>query len=107
MHVEIQSAQAHHGAGSTERASRDRIAPKAGKLRGDILLALAAAGNRGLTATEATEVVGRDMAQLYSVAPRLPELVRQGYAFVWGRRGDRQVYVASEAGRAWAKDVAA
>jgi hypothetical protein len=103
VHAFAAGAQAHADAGGTERAARDRIAPKAGQLRGRVLAAVAAAGNEGLTAVEATEALGYNMAQLYSVAPRFAELIRQGYVLVGGRRGDRQFYVATAAGSAWAE----
>lgn len=101
------AAQAHTSAGPTELAARRRIAPVAGKLRGRVLFMLAQFGDEGLTATEATTALGYDLDRLYSVAPRLPELVKDGYAAVAGRRGDRQVYVATTAGLAWASEVAA
>jgi len=99
--------QAHRDAGETETAARDRIAPKVGQLKARVLHALTEAGEQGLTATEATEAIGYTLDRLYSVAPRLPELVRGGYAAVTARRGDRQVYVATAAGIAWAEQVAA
>ena len=34
--------------------------------------------------------------------PRFAELIRDGYVRVGGRRGDRQFYVATAAGLAWA-----
>ena len=103
VHLFTPGAQAHADAGATERAARDRIAPRAGNLRGRVLAAVAAAGENGLTAVEATEVLHYNMAQLYSVAPRFAELIRDGYVRVGGRRGDRQFYVATPAGLAWAE----
>lgn len=97
------TAQAHRDAGATETGARDRVAPVAGKLRGNVLHALVAAGEHGCTAWEATVALGFDLDRLYSIAPRLPELVRDGYARVGGRRGDRQFYVATAAGIAWAE----
>lgn len=47
-------ARAHTGARQTEREARDRIAPRAGTLRGNVLRHVAAAGDNGLTALEAT-----------------------------------------------------
>jgi hypothetical protein len=107
MSVQIPTAQAHADAGPTELAAQRRIAPIAGKLRGRVLAAVAAAGDDGLTAVEATEALHYNMAQLYSVAPRFAELIRDGYVRVGGRRGDRQFYVATEAGTAWAQTESA
>lgn len=100
-------AQAHHAAGSSERAAQRRIAPVAGNIRGRVLLAVVAAGDDGLTAVEATEALHYNMAQLYSVAPRFAELIRDGYVRVGGRRGDRQFYVATEVAHEWATERAA
>ena len=107
MSVQIPTAQAHAAAGSSERAAQRRIAPVAGNLRGRVLAAVAAAGDDGLTAVEATEALHYNMAQLYSVAPRFAELIRDGYVRVGGRRGDRQFYVATDAGIAWARTAVA
>lgn len=103
MNPTATQAQAHADAGSSERSAQRRIAPVAGKLRGRVLAAVAAAGENGLTAVEATEALHYNMAQLYSVAPRFAELIRDGYVRVGGRRGDRQFYVATAAGIAWAE----
>ena len=100
-------AQAHADAGSSERAAQRRIAPIAGKLRSRVLAAVVEAGDNGLTAVEATEALHYNMAQLYSVAPRFAELIRDGYVRVGGRRGDRQFYVATDAGAAWARSAVA
>ena len=107
MSVQIPTAQAHADAGSSERAAQRRIAPVAGHLRGRVLAAVAKAGDDGLTAVEATEALHMNMAQLYSVAPRFAELIRDGYVRVGGRRGDRQFYVATSAGLAWAQSEVA
>ena len=104
-------AQAHADAGPTELAARDRIAPKAGHLRGGVLLLVAWAGDVGLTATEAfanfCEVYGEPKGGLYSVSPRLSELERQGYVRKGDVRDDRVAYVATAAGRSWANGQAA
>lgn len=101
-------AQAHLGAGSTETAAQQRIAPKAGQLRARVLELVAAAGEQGLTATEAyREYVarwGEPRGGLYSLAPRLSELERRGG---WVRktgqvRDHRAAYAATGDGHAWA-----
>lgn len=96
-------APAHRGAGVTERAARDRVAPRAGTLRGRVLRALVAT-ETGLTAVEATSAIGLPTDRLYTVAPRLPELVHDGYAEVVGRRGDRQTYGPTAKGRTWTEE---
>jgi len=107
MSVEIQTAQAHHGAGETETAARDRVAPVAGKLRAQVLMLVADAGEAGLTATEAYELYvvlhGERRGGLYSLAPRLSELERQGWVYKGSVRDDRAAYVATPAGLAWAE----
>ena len=105
--ITAKTAQAHRDAGETETEARDRVAPIAGKLRGDVLAAVVKAGPMGLTALEATIMLDRDARRLYSYAPRFAELVRDGYLMVGGRRGRRQFYVATDAGLAWAAEVAA
>jgi DNA-binding PadR family transcriptional regulator len=100
-------AQAHRGAGSTETAARDRIAPKAGQLRGRVLALVAEAGDDGLTATEAyalyVEAFGEPRGGLYSISPRLSELERAGYAQKGEQvRDRRQAYTATADGIAWA-----
>lgn len=100
-------ARAHTGAGQTEREARDRIAPQAGTLRGRVLTAITERGDDGLTALEATLRLGYSRDRLYSVAPRLSELENDGYVEITGTRRPtpaeprRQVYVATEMGRAW------
>lgn len=101
-------AQAHLGAGRTERAARDRIAPKASQLRGRVLFLVAQAGEQGLTATEAYELYvqafGEPRGGLYSIAPRLSELERSGYLEASAQvRDRRQAYVATADGRTWAE----
>lgn len=109
-------ARAHRGAGRAEREARDRIAPQVGTIRGRVLRMLVAAGDVGLTATEARDLLEAEHGEdrdLYSVAPRLSELVSDGYARQSGsyRRKKpssprREVYVATDAGRAWARQHA-
>lgn len=101
-------AQAHDGAGATELAARDRIAPKAGQIRGRVLLLVAEAGDQGLTATEAYDLYvkafGEPRGGLYSISPRLSELERSGYVIKGLRvRERRSAYVATPAGRTWAE----
>lgn len=113
-------AQAHRGAGVTEREARDRIAPRVGTLRAAVLRLVVDAGPDGLTALEAWELHyespnGVRPTGLYSVAPRLSELESDGYVEVDGARLERvdgveqpgttrrQVYVATDSGRAWAE----
>ena len=101
-------AQAHAEPTPTEQAAQRRIAPHAGKLRGRVLAAVAAAGEDGLTALEVTQVLGYGIEKLYSCAPRLPELERDGYVRKGPVRDDRVAYVATAAGHAWAeREVAA
>lgn len=108
IHLPRQQAQAHDDAGTTELAARDRIAPKAGQLRGRVLYLVAQASDDGLTATEAYELYvqafGEPRGGLYSIAPRLSELERSGYlqasALV---RDRRQAYIATTDGRTWAE----
>lgn len=102
-------AQAHGGAGETEREARDRIAPRAGTLRGRVLAAVVASAD-GLTALEAWRLlVGDSGLGLYSIAPRLSELESDGYVHVTGSRRERedaprrQVYAATRDGQAWAQ----
>lgn len=107
------TAQAHADAGPTELAARNRIAPKAGQLRGRVLRLVVLCGeHRGLTATEAyatyVELWGEPKGGLYSLAPRLSELEREGYVIKGETRDARAAYVATAAGRAWVeREVAA
>lgn len=105
--------QAHRGAGVAEKAARDRIAPQAGTIRGRLLVLLVRSGVRGLTAVEAVvayrEAYG-ETRLLYSIAPRLSELVAEGYAGTTGTRRRvteaspaREAYAATDAGRRWAQ----
>lgn len=101
-------AQAHHHATPTEAAAQQRIALKAGQLRTRVLELVLAAGEDGVTATEAYEAYvdrfGEPRGGLYSLAPRLSELERRG---AWVRksgqvRDRRAAYVATDAAHAWA-----
>jgi hypothetical protein len=108
MTVEIQTAQAHHGAGETERAAQRRASKFAGTLRGRLLAAVAAAGDVGLTVPEALEGLNLPERRRYSVAPRFPELVREGYVRKSAQvREDHVAYVATAAGIEWAETEAA
>jgi polyferredoxin len=97
-------AQAHADAGPTELAARRKAAPVAGKLRGQVLAAVVAAGDFGLTVPEALEGLNLPERKRYSLAPRLPELVRDGYVVksLISRDGFA-AYVATAAGIAWAE----
>ena len=96
-------AQAHADAGPTELAARQRASRFAGTLRGRALAAVAAAGDQGLTVSEALDVLGLPERKRYSLAPRFPELLREGYVTKGAVREDAVSYVATEAGRAWAQ----
>lgn len=98
-------AQAHYGAGDTEVAAQQRIAPKAGLIRARVLQLVTDAGEQGLTAAEAlaryTARYGEPTGGLYSIAPRLSELERRGG---WVRksgtvRARRAAYVATAESR--------
>ena len=98
-------AQAHADAGPTERAARTRAAIRAGSLRGRALVAIAEAGDRGLTIEEAMRVLGIPERRRYGLAPRLSELVHDGYATASRElvRGRSMAYVATAEGDAWAR----
>lgn len=106
-------AQAHADAGPSERAARDRISPIAGQLRARVLDLVVRAGEAGLTATEAYhEYViryGEPRGGLYSISPRLSELERRGgWVEKSGQTRDRRAaYVATDAGRNWARQQSA
>jgi hypothetical protein len=100
-------AQAHADAGPTEQAARQRASRFAGTLRGRALAAVAAAGDRGLTVLEALDALGLPERRRYSLAPRFPELVREGYVTKGAVREDCTAYVATAAGRSWAEGRAA
>lgn len=107
MNPTTPTAQAHADAGTTERAAQKRASLFAGSLRGRALAAITAAGDRGLTVVEALDALGLPERRRYSLAPRLPELLREGYVRKGEVRDDCIAYVATAAGRAWAEDVAA
>lgn len=110
-------AQAHNGAGTAEGEARDRMAPKVGTIRGRVLQMVVAAGDRGMTALETVDAYGVGRLRRYSIAPRLSELVFEGYLVDSGRTrretteegveiigAPRQiVYIATDLGRAWAE----
>ena len=103
VHAFTAGAQAHADAGGTETAARDRIAPKAGKLRGRLLAAVVEAGDDGLTIWEALDALDLPERRRYSLAPRFPELVRDGYLTKTSMvRDDCAAYVATDLGREWA-----
>jgi hypothetical protein len=103
------TAQAHADAGPTELAARRRASRMAGTLRGRVLAAVAAAGDMGLTIAEVLEGLNLPERKRYSAAPRLSELVREGYVEKSDMvREDCVAYVATAAGLAWAeREVAA
>lgn len=104
--------KAHRRAGVAEKAARDRIAPQAGTIRGRLLILLVDSGGLGLTAVEAVaayKTAHGEERWLYSIAPRLSELVADGYAQMTGSRRrttqespSREVYIATDAGARWA-----
>ena len=109
--------RAHKGAGTAEREARDLIAPKVGTIRGRVLQMVVDAGEQGMTALEACDAYPQPRSKLYSIAPRLSELEAEGYVEDSGRTRRevaevgvemigaprRKVYVATDAGRAWAE----
>ncbi len=100
-------AQAHANAGPTELAAAARASIRAGSLRGKALLSVVASGDRGLTVPEALEALRLPERRRYSLAPRFPELLHEGYVRKGEVREDHVAYVATEAGRAWAAREAA
>jgi hypothetical protein len=104
MSVQIPTAQAHADAGPSELAAKRRASRFAGTLRGRILAAVVAAGDMGLTVPEALEGLNLPERKRYSVAPRFPELVHDGYVTKSAQvRESHAAYVATEAGTAWAR----
>jgi hypothetical protein len=102
------TAQAHHGAGPTELAARRRASRFSGTLRGRVLAAVVAAGDLGLTVPEALEGLNLPERRRYSLAPRFPELVREGYVVKSTTSRDGcAAYVATDAGIAWAETAVA
>jgi hypothetical protein len=101
-------AQAHANATPTERAARERVAPVAGKLRGDALLAIVRFGEHGLTVSEALGVLGLPERRRYSLAPRFTELKQDGYVVDHHApaRSGGATFTATEKGRAWAQERA-
>lgn len=102
------TAQAHADATGTELAAQRKASRFAGTLRGKVLAVAAERGDNGVTVLEAVEALGIDECRRYSIAPRLPELVRLGYLTKTSNsRADCAVCVATGAGIAWAAGVAA
>ncbi len=101
-------AQAHREATPTEQAAQRKIAPVAGKIRGNALLAIVAAGDRGLTVTEALAVLDMPERRRYSLAPRFTELKQGGYVVdhVAPARDGGGAFTATGKGRAWARENA-
>lgn len=98
------TAQSHADAGPTELSARQRIAPRAGHLRGRVLAAVVAAGDLGLTVDEAMEGLNLPERRRFSVAPRFSELLREGYVEKSTLVRDKHVaYVSTATGRAWAE----
>lgn len=101
-------AQAHRDAGSTEVDAQRRASRFAGTLRGRLLAALVDAGPRGLTVLEALDVLELPERKRYSLAPRFPELVREGWAVKTDAAFDGcAIYAATDAGAAWVARAAA
>ena len=107
MNVTSPQAQAHADAGPTELAARRRASHVSGTLRGRALAAVAAAGDDGLTVSEALDALGLPERRRYSLAPRFPELLREGYVTKGAVREDCVAYVCTSAGHAWAEGQAA
>jgi hypothetical protein len=107
MNVTDTTAQAHAGAESTELAAQRRASRMAGSLRARALAAIVEAGDDGLTVTELLSALWLPDRRRYSLAPRLSELLREGYVVKGEVREDCVAYVATAAGYAWAEQVAA
>ena len=108
MKITDPTAQAHADAGPTEFAAKRRASRFSGTLRGRLLAAVVAAGDLGLTVNEALEGLNLPERKRFSVAPRFPELVREGYVAKSDQvREDHVAYVATAAGIAWAETEAA
>jgi len=73
----------HRGAGDTERAAAELVAPRSGSWRWRVLLAVARSGASGLTDWELHSELG---GLLYTVAPRRHELARDGWIEDSGKR---------------------
>lgn len=101
------AAQAHADAGPSELAAKRRASRFAGTLRGRALAAVVAAGDKGLTITEALTALWLPDRRRYSLAPRFSELLREGYVTKGEVREDCVAYVATAAGRAWAEQEVA
>ena len=92
----------HRGAGDTERAAAELVAPRSGTWRWRVLLAVARAGASGRTDWELHSELG---GLLYTVAPRRHELARDGWIVDSGERRrtpsgvDAVVWVLSGVGR--------
>lgn len=107
MNPTAPTAQAHADAGPTETAAQRRASIMAGSLRGRALTAIVNAGDRGLTVAEALDALQLPERKRYSLAPRLSELLREGYVRHGDVRGDYAAYVATDTGRTWARSEAA
>lgn len=95
------TAPVHVDAGRSEQAAAKRAARFATTLEGRVLAAVVAAGDQGLTATEAREAVGLPIERHYSCAPRLSAMKRKGWVEPTGQSRDNfQAYRATAAGRA-------
>lgn len=82
--AEPREGRAHGLSTDTERAAARAVAPRTGKFRAAILEQLRAEAG-GLTAYELWQRIG---GLQYSIAPRLPELVRAGLVQDSGERRD-------------------
>ena len=104
------AAQAHAGATGTERAAQLAAAPKAQVIRGRVLH-LVATHPDGLTATEAFDAYeqahGELFGGLYSLAPRLSELLKGGFVRKGETRERRVAYVITVKGAAWVQETGA
>jgi hypothetical protein len=76
-------APVHRNAHDTERTASGLVFPRTGTLRLSALIALDRAGEDGLTHGELAEQTGH---RHYSIAPRVTELVRDGWVVDSGRR---------------------
>ena len=92
----------HRHAHDTERAAAERVGPRTGTLRALAFRTIASAGDDGLTHGELAMLAGK---RHYSIAPRVTELVEQGYVRDSGKRRPTDtgspaiVWVLTERGR--------
>jgi hypothetical protein len=98
--MQASTTPTHRDPAPTEAAAARRASSFAESLEGRVLAAVVAAGDRGLTAREAREVLGLPVEKQYSVSPRLSALVRKSLLEPSGDARDSfMVYTSTPAGR--------